>query len=225
MEIGSCPGYVARLDPQRGPVVCPEPVPPELGAIVPLIQQIGWPLWAEPGLRIRREVAEICRLQAARGLTLLSWLAGRLPGNTWLGVPEWLTVTTRLAGPRQERMYEAARELTEPVRGLVVANWSWVLANPHGGQVVASYLASGAYPEDGYAAAHSAMALLRLWDRHPVSRQPLALAWAASRTTADWCAAAELRDAPVFTYPRAELPPVQTVRPWVARLLGLSPLT
>jgi hypothetical protein len=209
-------GFVVRVDAQRGALVCPGVVAGELAALAPRVQRVGWPLWAEPGARIRREVAEICRLQAARGLTLLELLAA--PGP----LPECLLVTTRLAGPRQERMYEAAHRLAAPVRALVVANWTWVLANPHGGQVAASYLASGAYPEDGYAAAHAAMALLRIWDRHPESRQPLAAAWAATRTPADWCAAAELRDAPVFTYPRAAPPPLPSVRPWVARLLRLD---
>ncbi len=196
--------------------MCPGEVVGEVAGLVERVQRVGWPLWAEPGVRIRREVAEICRLQAARGLTVLGLLAE--PGP----VPGWLEVTTRLAGARQEAMYEAARRLAAPVRALVVANWTWVLANPHGGQVTASYLASGAYPEDGYAAAHAAMALLRIWERHPESRQPLAAAWAATRTPADWCAAAELRDAPVFTYPGAALPPPATVRPWVARLLAIS---
>lgn len=125
-------------------------------------------------------------------------------------------------------MYATAAHLPEVVRALVVANWTWALATPHGGQVTASFLASGAYPDDGYSAAHTTVALLRLWERQPGSRHLLAAAWAATRTPADWCKAAELRAAygaevPMFTYPRAPLPPRTTVRPWVVRLFGLAP--
>lgn len=218
-ERSATASYTVWTDPQRGALVSPYPVAAELSALVARIQRVAWPLWAEPGLRIRKEVAELCRLQAARGLTVLSWLAGtRTPPADQ---PDWLLVTTRLAGPRQERMYEAAQRLPDEVRALVVANWAWVLTTPHGGQATASYLASGAYPDDGYAAAHAAMALLRLWERHPEGRQVLAAAWAATRTPANWCRAAELRGATVFTYPRGPLPPLTSIRPWVARLLGL----
>ncbi|MFI0448789.1 hypothetical protein, partial [Actinomadura sp. 6N118] len=55
--------------------VSPRPVPPELARLVAQVQLVEWPLWTEPAARTRREVVELCRLQAARGLTLLSWLA------------------------------------------------------------------------------------------------------------------------------------------------------
>jgi hypothetical protein len=216
-------GYVLRDDSR----VSPHPVSPELVRLVARIQHVAWPLWAEPSVRTRRDVAELCRLLAARGLTVLSWLAaGEGPE---LSAEEWLLANSRLTGTRQERMYAAAERVPEPVRALVAANWSWALATPHGGQVTASFLASGAYPQDGYSAAHATVALLRLWERQPWSRQLLAAAWAATRTAADWCRAAEARsahggDTPLFTYPRAPAPPRASLRPWVVRLLGLEDL-
>ncbi|MEU5876936.1 hypothetical protein [Spirillospora sp. NPDC047279] len=255
--------------------VSPRPVPAALARLVARIQLVEWPLWTEPAARTRREVAELCRLQTARGLTVLSWLASndlappapsRLPappspihlahptptrpstitppvattpvnvitppgageataidagGGGELG---WLLDTRRLAGGRRERMYEAADRLPPGVRELVVANWTWALGTPHGGQVTAAYLAAGAYPDDGYSAAHATVALLRLWERRPEHRPAMAAAWAATRTPADWCKAAELHAAygaavPIFSYPRVPLPPRTTVRPWIERLL------
>ncbi|MFC6879696.1 hypothetical protein [Actinomadura yumaensis] len=234
------PAYVLRSDAR----VSPDPVPPALVALVSDIQRVAWPLWTEPASRTRREVGELCRLQTARGLTVLSWLAlgndPRAPargtnrtGGEQEAAPagarglEWLLAGNRLAGTRQDRMYEAATTLPRPVRELVVANWTWALGTPHGGQVTAAFLAGGAYPEDGYSAAHTTVALLRLWERRTEARPPLAAAWAAMRTAADWCKAAELRasygtQAPVFGYPRVSLPPRTVVRPWIARLLGID---
>jgi hypothetical protein len=208
-------GYAVRLDPSRGELVNPGTVRPDLADLVARVQQVSWPLWIEPGARLRREVAELCRLQAARGLTVLSWLAaGGAPPDTG-----WLLSTQRLAGPRQGLMYGTAEGLPHEVRALVVANWTWVLTTPLGGRVTAPFLASRAYPDDGYAAAHATMALAQLWERHPETRQALAAAWAATRTPDDWCKAAELR-AVVFSYPRGPLPARSAVRPWISRLLA-----
>ncbi|MCW2869470.1 MAG: hypothetical protein JWR24_1725 [Actinoallomurus sp.] len=67
-------------------------------------------------------------------------------------------------------------------------------------------------------------ALAELVSRIPEVRQALAAAWAATRTPADWCKAAELRarygsDVPIFTYPRGPVPPKSAMRPWISRLL------
>jgi hypothetical protein len=221
--LGSRTGYAQRPDSR----VSPLPVEPSLVRLATAVQRVGWPLWTEPAARTRREVAELCRLQTARGLTVLSWLSrsDASPPEDDLG---WLLATNRLAGARRERMYEAAGELPEPVREVVVANWSWALASPHGGQATAAFLAGGAYPEDGYSAAHATVALLRLWERRPEYRPALAAAWAATRTPADWCKAAELHASygaavPIFSYPRLPVPPRTTVRPWIERLLGVRP--
>ncbi|MFP3964204.1 hypothetical protein SMC26_17930 [Actinomadura fulvescens] len=237
----------------------PRPVPPELIRLVAQVQLVEWPLWTESAARTRREILELCRLQAARGLTLLSWLAqdgldgvtppaigpapalperttpppsgfmGRSGGGAvvWEGDLGWLLDSRRLCGGRRERMYAAADRLPIEVRELVVANWTWALGTPHGGQATAAYLAGGAYPDDGYSAARATVALLRLWERRPGYRPAMAAAWAATRTPADWCKAAELRAAygaavPIFSYPRVPLPPRTVVRPWIARLLGVQ---
>ncbi|MGI5165554.1 hypothetical protein ACQEU3_14450 [Spirillospora sp. CA-253888] len=223
------PSFLLRPDAR----VSPLPVTAALARLATEVQRAAWPLWIEPAVRARRELAELCRLQTARSLTVLSWLArGDRDGAAGAGPPPepddlgWLLATSRLTGARQERMYAAAALLPAPVRELVVANWTWALGSPHGGPATAAFLAGVAYPEDGYSAAHATMALLRLWERRPETRPPLAAAWAATRTTSDWCKAAELRSAygapvPIFTYPRAALPPGTAIRPWIARLLGL----
>ncbi|MCP2342899.1 hypothetical protein [Actinomadura rupiterrae] len=234
--------------------VNPQPVPEELARLVREVQRVPWPLWTEPATRTRREVAELCRLQTARGLTVLALLAlgGREgPGNhppatdtprtaetrrvqvdpdvaeagdhLW----RWLTATNRLAGPRQQWMYGVVDRMPGAVRELAVANWTWALGTSHGGQVTSAFLAGGAYPDDGYSAAHATVALLRLWERRPESRPQIAAAWAATRTPADWCKAAELSAAygapvPIFSYPRGALPDRTSVRPWAARLFGLE---
>ncbi|MFI0452343.1 hypothetical protein, partial [Actinomadura sp. 6N118] len=144
----------------------------------------------------------------------------------WEGDLGWLLDSRRLGGGRRERMYAAADRLPVEVRELVVANWTWALGTPHGGQATAAYLAGGAYPDDGYSAARATVALLRLWERRSEYRTAMAAAWAATRTPADWCKAAELRAAygaavPIFSYPRVPLPRT-TVRPWIVRLLGVQ---
>lgn len=104
-----------------------------------------------------------CDGQAACGLTVLSWLAdGRTPGDTG-----WLLTTTRLTGPRRQRIYGGAERLAEPVRELVIANWTWVLSSIHGGRVTASFFAGRAYP-DGYAT----MTLTQLWSQTYARRGP-----------------------------------------------------
>ena len=324
--------YTIRVSAPRGALVTPGAVAPGLAELVGRIQRVPWPQWNEPSTRMRREVAELCRLQSARGLTVLSWLAdGRsiadistatdhADGETSTGCGRcdgcvdhlhpadhaqsanrgerpgrgdgtghvdradradrtdrvdctghvssstvatagrvtcvadrggraggsgrtehgceghdggggesgdlgWLLATSRLTGPRQRRMYGAAERLPGPVRDLVIANWTWALSSAHGGRVTAPFFASRAYPDDGYAAAHATMTLTRLWDRAPDVRQALAAAWAATRTPADWCRAAELRvryggEVPIFTYPRGPVPPRSQTRPWISRLLG-----
>ncbi|MGH3376799.1 MAG: hypothetical protein ACRDP6_18880 [Actinoallomurus sp.] len=239
------PAYTVRLSAPRGALVTPQAVSPGLAELVGRIQQAPWPQWNEPGERMRREVIELCRLQAARGLTVLSWLAdgrttdvppaadaGTVNGGASIDKAsgkasdiDWLLTTSRLAGPRQQRMYGAAERLAEPVRDLVIANWTWVLSSAHGGRVTAPFFASRAYPDDGYAAAHATMTLTQLWDRVPDVRQALGAAWAATRTPADWCRAAELQaryggEVPIFTYPRGPVPPRSATRPWISRLLG-----
>lgn len=212
--------YTVRVAAPRGAQVTPRAVEPAMAELVGRIQRVPWPQWNEPGARMRREVTELCRLQAARGLTVLSWLAdGGAPGD--IG---WLLTTSRLSGPRQERMYDAAEHLAGPVRDLVVANWTWALSSVHGGRVTAPFFASRAYPDDGYAAAHATLTLTQLWERTPDVRQALAAAWAATRTPADWCRAAELQaryggEVPIFTYPRGPVPPKSATRPWISRLL------
>jgi hypothetical protein len=195
-------------------------VPSRIADLVPRIHEIAWPVGPDRGgPRLVRDLTETCRLQAARGLTVLAWLAaGTAPDDVG-----WLLSTRRLAGERQERMYAAAASLPDPVLALVVANWTWVLASDHGGRVVAPYAAGRAHPDDGYSAAEAAVVLLRAWERHPEARPALAVAWAATRTSADWCRAADLADGggamPVFTYPATPLAAVPGVRPWIRRLL------
>lgn len=192
--------------------VVPAALTEDMAGLVEGIQRVEWPLWTAPGMRIRREVAEICRLQAARGLTVLGWLAT----GEEVGDVSWLLASQRLAGSRQERMYTEAGKVPPEVRRLVIANWGWSLEAPLGGQVVAAFLAGGAYPTDGYAAAHATVTLVRLWDRYPDTKPMLAAAWAATRTAADWRHAAQ-QGGPVFTYPGTQVK--ASARPWVARLM------
>lgn len=218
--------YAVREDPLLGTRVTPHPVDPALLELVADVQRVSWPVWLEPSARALRGLLELCRLQTARGLTVLSWLAaGSAPEDR-----EWLLATRRLAGSRQRTMYGMATRLAGPVRNLAVANWTWVVTSPHGGRVTAPYLASGAYATDGHAAAYASATLWQVWDRHADARPALAAAWAVSRTTADWCKAAEMRSAhgvetPVFTYPRGEAPPgdevpaIPGMRPWIVHLL------
>jgi len=198
-------------------------VPSRIADLVPRIHEIVWPVGPDRGPRLVRDLAETCRLQTARGLTVLSWLAvARAPEDVG-----WLLSTRRLCGERQVRMYAAADALPGAVHALVAANWTWVLASGHGGRVVAPYVAGRAHPDDGYTAAESAVALLRAWERHAEARPALAAAWAATRTAADWCRAADLATdgpgLPVFTYPATPLPPVPGMRPWIRRLLRHPP--
>lgn len=212
--------YAVREDPFLGTRVAPHPVDPGLLEIVGGIRQAPWPVWLEPGTKALRALQELCRLQTARGLTVLAWLAvGAVPEDY-----DWLLATRRLAGDRQRRMYRTAATLPGPVRDLVVANWAWAVDSPHGGRVAAPYLASCAYENDGHAAAYAATTLGQIWIRHADVRPALAAAWAATRTPADWCKAAELHSAydtetPVFTYPRGEVRRVPGVRPWITYLL------
>ena len=201
------------------PRVAPGMVPRRVADLVERIHRVSWPVGPGRGPRAGRDLAETCRLQVARGLTVLSWLAdGHAPDDV-----DWLLSTRRLGGERQTRMYAAAESLPDPVNALVVANWTWVLASVHGGRVVAPYLAGCAHPDDGYAAAEVAVVLLRTWEHRPETRPALAAAWAATRTPTDWCrAAARAADGPpppVFTYPGATLPAVPGLRPWIGRLL------
>ncbi|MEU0564535.1 hypothetical protein ABZ297_03915 [Nonomuraea sp. NPDC005983] len=214
--------YEIRDDPHLGRRVCPLPVRDELAALVPRSHRVSWPTWLDQSPRMLRDLLELCRLRTARGLAVLSWLAGDEPPADL----DWLWASRRLAGPRQERMYAAAARVPEPVLGLVLANWTWVLDTRHGGRVTAPYLAGTAYPGDGHVAADAAMTLYQTYDRHPESRPALAAAWSAARVTADWCKAAELHAAygsrtPVFTYPRAAQPAAPGVRPWMERLFRL----
>lgn len=212
--------FTVREDPVLGTRVAPYPVAAALHELAADVRKVEWPLWLEPSTKALRGLLELCRLQTARGLTVLSWLAaGTVPGDR-----AWMQTTRRLAGTRQRRMYGAAAQLPRPVRDLAVANWAWAVASPHGGRVAAPYLASGAYDADGHAAAYAATALWQAWSRHPDARPALAAAWAATRTPADWCKAAELRcahdaETPVFTYPRAAVPKVPGMRPWITYLL------
>ncbi|GLY79776.1 hypothetical protein [Actinoallomurus iriomotensis] len=217
--------YTVRADAPRGALVTPRFVEPEMADLVGRIQRVPWPQSNEPGDRMCQEVIELCRLQAARGLTVLAWLAdGGAPGDGREEVG-WLLTTTRLTGHRQQRMYGAAERLAPPVRDLVIANFTWALSSTRGGRVTAPFFASRAYPDDGYAAAHTTMTLTQLWERVPDVRQALAAAWAATRTPADWCRAADLQaryggEVPVVTYPRGPFPPKSATRPWIIRLLG-----
>lgn len=213
--------YAVREDPLLGTRVIPQPVGPELVELVAEIHRVAWPVWLEPGGRALRGLTELCRLQTARGLTVLSWLASaRLPDDR-----DWLLAGSRLAGARQRAMYAAATSVPAPVRSLVVANWSWATQSPHGGRVIAPYLASAAYPADGHAAAYAATTLWQVWNREADARPALAAAWAATRTPADWCTAAELRvrhgvETPVFSYPgRWQAPRAARLRPWIRGLL------
>jgi hypothetical protein len=215
--------FTVRHDPLLGRRVFPHPAAPEFSALVPRIHRADWPVWLDPGPRMLRDVLELCRLQTARGLAVLSWLAeGEIPGDV-----AWLWPSCRLTGPRQQLMYGAAAAVPDPVLGLVLSNWTWVLDTRFAGQVTAPYLAGTAYPDDGYTAAQATVTLMRIWERHAEARPALGAAWATSRTVADWCKAAELRaayggEAPVFTYPRGSLPSPAGVRPWLARLLRLA---
>ncbi|MEU8321428.1 hypothetical protein AB0C33_24030 [Nonomuraea sp. NPDC048881] len=214
--------FEVRQDPHLGRRVCPSPVPGRVAELVPRGHRVDWPTWLDRGPRMLRHVLDLCRLRTARGLAVLSWLAGG-PQPDEL---DWLWDARRLTGPRQDRMYGAAADVPEPVLGLVTANWTWVLDTCHGGRVTAPYLAGTAYPGDGHAAADAAMTLFQTYDRHPEARPAIAAAWAAARVTADWCKAAELHAAygvqtPVFTYPRAARPVVTGIRPWIERLFRL----
>ncbi|MFI6483934.1 hypothetical protein ACIBH1_38850 [Nonomuraea sp. NPDC050663] len=206
----------------RGIKVLPLAVREELAELVPRSQRAGWPTWLDPGPRMLRDILELSRLQTARGLAVLSWLAvAEAPADL-----EWLWPSRRLTGPRQERMYGAAAAVPDSVLALVVANWTWALATRHGGRVIAPYLAETAYPRDGHQAAHAAMTLYQTYERNPEARAAIAAAWAAAKVGADWCKAAELHasygsPAPVFTYPRGAAPPPLGVRPWLERLFRL----
>ncbi|MFC4533716.1 hypothetical protein [Sphaerisporangium dianthi] len=215
--------FTVSDDSPLGSRVFPRPVAPALSALVPRVHRVDWPVWLDPGPRMLRDVLELCRLQTARGLAVLSWLSnGEPPADV-----SWLWPGRRLAGPRQQLMYGAASVVPGPVLTLVVANWTWVLDTRFAGQVTAPYLAGTAYPDDGYTAAQATVTLMRIWERHPEARPALGAAWAVCRTVADWCKAAELgaayeREAPVFTYPRGPLPTGAGVRPWISRLLRLD---
>ncbi|MDH2425851.1 hypothetical protein [Sphaerisporangium sp. TRM90804] len=215
--------FTLRDDSHPGVRVCPHPVAPELARLVPRAHRVGWPVWLDPGPRKLRGVLDLCRLQTARGLAVLSWLSrGGLPADVG-----WLWPSHRLTGPRQHLMYDAAAAVPDIVLGLVTANWTWVLDTRFAGQVTAPYLAGTAYPDDGYTAAQATVTLLRIWERHAEARPALGAAWAAGRTLTDWCKAAEIRaahgrEAPVFTYPRGPAPPPTGLRPWLTRLLRLD---
>ncbi len=186
------------------------------------MHRAAWPIWLDRGPHLPRDVLDLCRLQTARSLTVLGWLAsGSAPEDR-----DWLWSDRRLCGPRQQRMYGEAAHVPDPVLGLVVANWTWVLSTPHGGRVTAPYLAGTAYPDDGYQAAQAAITLAQIHQRNPDARPAMSAAWAASRTAADWCAAAQRcaayeAEAPVFTYPRGPRPAPTGLRPWITRLLRL----
>lgn len=206
----------------HGHRVCPLPLSGELSGLVERSQHAPWPTWLDPGPRMLRDVLELCRMQTARSLAVLSWLADGTPPEDL----EWLWPARRLTGPRQERMYGAAGAVPDPVLALVTADWTWALGTRHGGKVTAPYLAGAAYPADGHQAAQATITLYQTYDRHPESRPAIAAAWAAARVGADWCKAAELHAAygsatPVFTYPRGAIPPPMGVRPWIQRLFRL----
>ncbi|MFD9942076.1 hypothetical protein ACFWYW_48940 [Nonomuraea sp. NPDC059023] len=214
--------FELRHDSHLGCRVCPLTVRDELAAMVHRSHCVAWPTWLDPGPRMLRDLLELCRLRTARGLAVLSWLAGGEPPAEL----DWLWTSRRLTGTRQERMYGAAATLPDPVLGLVLANWTWALDTTHGGRVTAPYLAGTAYPGDGHLAAAATMTLFQTYDRHQESRPAIAAAWAAARVSADWCKAAELHAAygsqtPVFTYPRGAKPPSVGVRPWIERLFRL----
>ncbi|MFI6604271.1 hypothetical protein ACIBHX_49280 [Nonomuraea sp. NPDC050536] len=214
--------YQVRQDPHLGCRVCPLPLRRELTELVPRSHRVSWPTWLDQGPRMLRDVLELCRLRTARGLAVLSWLAGEDPPGEY----GWLWAAQRLTGARQERMYGAAAALPDTVLGLVLANWTWVLDTRHGGRVTAPYLAGTAYPADGHVAADATMTLFQTYERHPEARPAIAAAWAVARVSTDWCKAAELHAAygsqtPVFTYPRGATPSVMGVRPWIERLFRL----
>ncbi|WP_219462597.1 hypothetical protein [Nonomuraea rhizosphaerae] len=214
--------YHLREDPQLGRRVCPFPVTDRLAALVPRSHAVPWPTWLDQSPRMLRDILELCRLRTARGLAVLSWLAGSEPPAEF----GWLWTSRRLTGPRQERMYGAAARVPDAVLALVLANWTWALGTCHGGRVTAPYLAGTAYPGDGTVAAAATMTLFQTFDRHPDSRPAIAAAWAVARVCADWCKAAELHAAyetqtPVFTYPRGAGPLPQGGRPWIERLFRL----
>ncbi|MBB4700206.1 hypothetical protein [Sphaerisporangium siamense] len=215
--------FTARDDSHLGRRVFPCPVPAELAALVPRAHHAAWPVWLDPGPRMLRDVLELCRLQTARGLTVLSWLAsGHRPEDV-----AWLWPGRRLTGPRQRLMYAAADAIPGAALGLVVADWTWIMDTRFAGQVMAPYLAGTAYPDDGFAAAQATVTLTRVWDRQAEARAALGAAWAACRTIADWCKAAELHasyghEVPVFTYPRGPMPRPAGVRPWISRLFRLG---
>lgn len=206
----------------RGHRVCPRPIPEELADLVPRVHHAEWPTWLDPGPRMLRDLLELCRLQTARGLATLCWLAeGSAPADL-----DWLWPACRLTGSRQDRLYGAAAAVPDPVHALVTANWTWVLATPHGGRVTAPYLAGTAYPRDGDRSARATVTLFQTYERHPEARAAIAAAWAAGRVAADWCKAAELHteygsQTPVFTYPRSPESPSVGLRPWLKRLLRL----
>lgn len=216
-------GFAVRGELGARPRVAPGAVSGRIAGLVDRIHRVSWPVGPGRGPRAGRDLTETCRLQAARGLTVLSWLAdGHAPDDV-----TWLLSTRRLGGERQARMYAAAESLPDPVNALVVANWTWVLASTNGGRVVAPYIAGRAHPDDGCAAAENAVILLRTWESRPEARPALAAAWAATRTPVDWCrAAARAAGGPpplVFTYPRTPLPALPGLRPWIGRLLRYRP--
>lgn len=202
--------------------VCPLPLTEEVDELVRRSQEAPWPTWLDPGPRMVRDVLELCRLQTARGLAVLSWLAdGHPPADL-----AWFWLSRRLTGPRQDRMYGAAAAVPDAVLALVTADWTWALGTQHGGKVTAPYLAGAAYPTDGHQAAQATITLYQTWERHPEAHPAIAAAWAVARVGADWCKAAELHAAygsptPVFTYPRGATPPPMGVRPWIERLFRL----
>jgi hypothetical protein len=214
--------FTLHDDPHLGIRVCPRPLPGELADLVPRAHRAPWPVWLDRGPRMLRDVLDVCRLQTARNLSVLAWLAaGTAPADR-----DWLWSDRRLSGARQRRMYGEAAKVPDPVLGLVIANWTWMLSTPHGSRVTAPYLAGTAYAEDGYQAAQAAITLARVYQRNPDARPALSAAWAASRTADDWCMAAQRcaaykSDAPVFTYPRGPLPTMGGLRPWISYLFRL----
>ena len=116
--------YTVRVGDVRGDLIAPMAVSPHLVDVVERISGPRGRSGRSPVPGCASEVAELCRLQAARGLTALAWLAeGDAPADI-----DWLLQTQRLTGRRQERMYDAAERLADPVRELVVANWTWAMS-------------------------------------------------------------------------------------------------